>query len=1288
MTITYVPLTGHVQTPTGQPGRQATVTLQPNAAMIDPGTRMVLPERVAVVADDNGDLPTTGPDAVLLAACDDPGVQPDGLGYRVEIHYPGAKTVTLTLFVPHTASSVDIADAVPGPPPQSSVPFATAAELAAGVATAKAYTDAQLAGKTVKDDVRAATTANITLTGLPTIDSVVLAAGDRVLVKNQTAGAENGIYLAASGAWARSPDADSGAELLGAAVLVRAGGQALTLWAVTNDAPIVLGTTAVTWGPASSGGGGGAGAELLANKDQPSGYPGLDLAGKLKLPEFPTSVARYDVVGAWLAKQNVSADLALKASMWVDVTHDDFGGPVAGNWRVAVQAAADYAAANNLPLHFPAAPSSPGYFYIEFDSTHTSILVSTEVFGVGRASHIKVGPERPTFVTRLFDLAKTGVRKVHDLWLEGPTDPGDPVFDGGGHLIGYGPVGTNGKPSTGPTAIRILANPASVRHSLNGSMASGSFDLFAPGIGFVSTDVGKAVDVESDDFDLSTTIATFIDSGHVTLTDPAPADGVGLEVTVTVTNPGGSTPTSPDPDARIWNVDITGMWKQGFEVAAGNYRTYLSGVDAHSWSNNTCGGADGQKKAIYIANSVFHGDPTIFVNLLHHWYINPNVSISFDHVSFYDRHGSSSYVVHHFGHANDAPDFVEYSDVYVDGSCDNGMLVGVNATRTEFTNCVLAASVNAIVCRGVGFKVNGGTITGRVKGPAASSSATCDVTITGTKFEGPDAGITMAGGPDSVWRFNGITAKSTTQLSGSFLDDGNANGTFDVFIEGGCEFNLNASVGAPVLFRWGKTRVYWTGGKVKGDYSGSGVILPAGVITGAMHLVDVRFQQTGGVTVASANLTGLDGAIHGAECEVSNPSGIVGLPQAFSAIHLDFQPRKRISPTALAAAATLNPNLNYDTYPLTGTATITDIKPYGNTSAARCIQGPYHLIPDGNQTFTSSATLKLRAGTSGIARTADTVVTFVGVWDSTSGVVIWHETTGVPADHKTRHQPGAGDALDYTLVNLVGTLAGRPAAAAANNGLYYFATDDNGGTVYRSNGTTWVKAARGATETIPGGNTVATDPIWDAVGDLAIGSGADTAAKLTVGPDGSVLTADSTISGVGLKYKLPTRSVADIRSTVNVVNTTTNTAIVTLAVPSTVVSGDIVRLRAVGDIFNNSSGSVTFTFQVKIGTTTLRSSNGVASTASANRRPWFADIYMLVVSPSGSPSQLFGILMGLNASSSTVLNLGTPNLGSASGTATQDLTAAPNLVINVQMSVADALAEANCYSATLEVSKR
>lgn len=122
-------------------------------------------------------------------------------------------------------------------------------------AATKYYVDSVAQGLDVKASVKAATTANITLSGAQTIDGVSIVAGDRVLVKNQTAPAQNGIYVAASGAWARSSDADTWAELVSAYTFVEEGSTyADTGWVCTVNAGGTLGTTAVTWSQFSGAG--------------------------------------------------------------------------------------------------------------------------------------------------------------------------------------------------------------------------------------------------------------------------------------------------------------------------------------------------------------------------------------------------------------------------------------------------------------------------------------------------------------------------------------------------------------------------------------------------------------------------------------------------------------------------------------------------------------------------------------------------------------------------------------------------------------------------------------------------------------------------------------------------------------------------------------------------------------------------------------------------------------------------------------------------------------------------
>jgi hypothetical protein len=102
----------------------------------------------------------------------------------------------------------------------------------------------------IKAPCRAATTANITLSGLQTIDGIVLVANDRVLVKNQTSGADNGIYLVSSGSWTRTSDFTGNRTAVdGTMVLVRLGtASALSIYELScATSPANIGTTSLTF---------------------------------------------------------------------------------------------------------------------------------------------------------------------------------------------------------------------------------------------------------------------------------------------------------------------------------------------------------------------------------------------------------------------------------------------------------------------------------------------------------------------------------------------------------------------------------------------------------------------------------------------------------------------------------------------------------------------------------------------------------------------------------------------------------------------------------------------------------------------------------------------------------------------------------------------------------------------------------------------------------------------------------------------------------------------------------
>ena len=121
-------------------------------------------------------------------------------------------------------------------------------------AATKAYVDAQLQGLDVKNSVRVATTANGTLSTAfangQTVDGISLATGDRILLKDQSTGSENGIYTVnASGAPTRATDFDENSEVTGGTFFFVEEGttNADNGFVMTNDGAVTVGTTALVF---------------------------------------------------------------------------------------------------------------------------------------------------------------------------------------------------------------------------------------------------------------------------------------------------------------------------------------------------------------------------------------------------------------------------------------------------------------------------------------------------------------------------------------------------------------------------------------------------------------------------------------------------------------------------------------------------------------------------------------------------------------------------------------------------------------------------------------------------------------------------------------------------------------------------------------------------------------------------------------------------------------------------------------------------------------------------------
>ena len=190
----------------------------------------------------------------------------------------------------------------------------------------KSYVDSQVQasaqGLDVKQSVRAATTANITLSGTQTVDGVSLVAGDRVLVKNQTTGSENGLYVVVDGgAWTRTTDADSDSEVTaGLFTFVTEGtSYADTGWVISTNDDITVGTTAITFTQFSGAGVISAGDGLVQNGTV------FDIVGTSD--RITVNADSIDIAATYVGQSTITTVGTITTGTWNGTTIDvSYGG--------------------------------------------------------------------------------------------------------------------------------------------------------------------------------------------------------------------------------------------------------------------------------------------------------------------------------------------------------------------------------------------------------------------------------------------------------------------------------------------------------------------------------------------------------------------------------------------------------------------------------------------------------------------------------------------------------------------------------------------------------------------------------------------------------------------------------------------------------------------------------------------------------------------------------------------------------------------------------------------------
>lgn len=275
------------------------------------------------------------------------------------------------------------------------------------VLATREFVTEELARQDFKHSVLVATTANIVLSGLQTIDGVPLVAGASVLVKNQTESKDNGLYLVAPGAWSRRSDANTAAKVTpGLLVLVEKGTlYGDSAWQLVTDGPITLGSTPLAFEMAFGRTGVAEGTYRSVQ---------IDKYGRVVSASNPTTAAGYGLTDVY-TKTQVDQSLGLKA----DLNSPAFTGvptaptAAAGTNSVQIANAAFVQAAiarlvdssptamDTLKELAAALGNDPNFATTVLDLLATKAPKSTSLDGYGIADALKV---KPNYVSQQFPI--------------------------------------------------------------------------------------------------------------------------------------------------------------------------------------------------------------------------------------------------------------------------------------------------------------------------------------------------------------------------------------------------------------------------------------------------------------------------------------------------------------------------------------------------------------------------------------------------------------------------------------------------------------------------------------------------------------------------------------------------------------------------------------------------------------------------------------------------------------------------------------------------------------------
>ena len=319
----------------------------------------------------------------------------------------------------------------------------------------KYYVDTVAQGLAPKAACQVATTANITLSGLQTIDTYTTLAGDRVLVKNQGTSSQNGIYIASASAWTRSTDMDVWSEVSGAYTVILSGSANVnTGWVCTASASGTIGVTSMPW------------VQFSSQATYTAGT-GLTLASNtFSITNTGVTAASYGSTSKTLtATVNAQGQLTSLSASDIAIANTQVSGLGTMSTQNASSVAITGGAIDGTTVGATTATTVRG----------TTITATTQFSGAGTgltgtAAGLSIGGNASTATTASATTASATFNNGGSGGVSGST------FNGGTALtVSYNTIGapsTTGTNATGTWGIGISGNAATVT---NGLYSTGSY---------------------------------------------------------------------------------------------------------------------------------------------------------------------------------------------------------------------------------------------------------------------------------------------------------------------------------------------------------------------------------------------------------------------------------------------------------------------------------------------------------------------------------------------------------------------------------------------------------------------------------------------------------------------------------------------------------------------------------------------------------------------------------------------------------------------------------------------